>query len=272
MPKRDGNITSKSGVGTYSYNTTSKPFAIAQLQGFNPSNTEIQTEQNISYTPFNKTAEITEGADKLTLLYGAQHDRIKMMYSRASSATETDYAPVLTRYYAEHYEKSVYSTFTREMDYISSPDGLAAIHLKTGNNDTMYYVHQDYLGSVEALSDKNGTLVEERSYDAWGRRRNPLNWTYAAVLPMKFTNRGYTGHEHLEQFGIINMNGRCYDPLLGRMLSPDNFVQDATSTQSFNRYSYVLNNPLKYTDPSGDFIFTIHAAIFCPTFKSFLLY
>ena len=248
----NGNITSKSGVGTYSYNTTSKPFAIAQLQGFNPSNTEIQTEQNISYTPFNKTAEITEGADKLTLLYGAQHDRIKMMYSRASSATETDYAPVLTRYYAEHYEKSVYSTFTREMDYISSPDGLAAIHLKTGNNDTMYYVHQDYLGSVEALSDKNGTLVEERSYDAWGRRRNPLNWTYAAVLPMKFTNRGYTGHEHLEQFGIINMNGRCYDPLLGRMLSPDNFVQSLDNTQNFNRYSYVLNNPLKFVDPDGN--------------------
>ncbi|MCC7333046.1 MAG: hypothetical protein IT232_10620 [Flavobacteriales bacterium] len=64
--------------------------------------------------------------------------------------------------------------------------------------------------------------------------------------------RGYTGHEHLTQFGLINMNGRLYDPILGRMLSPDNYVQDATSTQGFNRYSYVVNNPLKYNDPSGE--------------------
>lgn len=59
----------------------------------------------------------------------------------------------------------------------------------------------------------------------------------------------------LPHFGIINMSGRCYDPVLGRMLSVDNYVQDATSTQAYNRYSYVLNNPLKYTDPSGGFIF-----------------
>ncbi|MBX7227563.1 MAG: hypothetical protein K1X55_16125, partial [Chitinophagales bacterium] len=64
-------------------------------------------------------------------------------------------------------------------------------------------------------------------------------------------DRGYTGHQHLKEFGIINMNGRLYDPIVGRMLNPDNFVQDATSTQAFNRYSYVVNNPLKYTDPSG---------------------
>jgi RHS repeat-associated protein len=65
-------------------------------------------------------------------------------------------------------------------------------------------------------------------------------------------NRGFTGHEHLAEFGLINMNGRMYDPILGRMLSPDNFIQDADYTQSYNRYSYCLNNPLKYTDPSGE--------------------
>jgi RHS repeat-associated protein len=60
------------------------------------------------------------------------------------------------------------------------------------------------------------------------------------------------GHEHSPQFGLINMNGRMYDPVVGRMLSVDNFVQDGTSTQSFNRFSYVVNNPLKFTDPSGE--------------------
>ena len=55
----------------------------------------------------------------------------------------------------------------------------------------------------------------------------------------------------LDRFGLINMNGRLYDPALGRVLSPDNYVQDPLNTQSFNRYSYAFNNPLKYTDPSG---------------------
>ena len=58
-------------------------------------------------------------------------------------------------------------------------------------------------------------------------------------------HRGYTEHEMLNEFDIINMNGRLYDPVLGRFFSPDN-------SQSFNRYSYCLNNPLKYTDPSGE--------------------
>jgi hypothetical protein len=57
------------------------------------------------------------------------------------------------------------------------------------------------------------------------------------------------------------MNGRLYDPLVGRFLSPDNYVQSPDFTQSFNRYAYCINNPLKYTDPSGDIIFTILAAV-----------
>ena len=63
--------------------------------------------------------------------------------------------------------------------------------------------------------------------------------------------RGFTGHEHFPEFGLINMNGRMYDPLIGRMLSPDNFVQSPDYSQSYNRYSYCWNNPLKFTDPSG---------------------
>jgi RHS repeat-associated protein len=64
------------------------------------------------------------------------------------------------------------------------------------------------------------------------------------------------------QYGIINMNARLYDPALARMLSPDNLVSDPTNTQAFNRYSYVWNNPMKYTDPSGnDLISAIGGAI-----------
>ena len=66
--------------------------------------------------------------------------------------------------------------------------------------------------------------------------------------------RGYTGHEHLTRFGLINMNACLYDPVLGRFLSPDPYVQMPDFTQNFNRYSYCLNNPLVYVDENGEFI------------------
>ena len=65
-------------------------------------------------------------------------------------------------------------------------------------------------------------------------------------------DRGYTGHEHLQSVGLIDMNARLYDPKLHRFLQPDNYVQELFNTQNYNRYGYVLNNPLKYTDVSGD--------------------
>jgi len=65
------------------------------------------------------------------------------------------------------------------------------------------------------------------------------------------TARGYTGHEHIDLFELVNMDGRVYDPRLGRFLSPDPYVQDPTYSQSLNRYSYCVNNPLVFYDPSG---------------------
>jgi len=84
-----------------------------------------------------------------------------------------------------------------------------------------------------------------------GRRRNPTNWTYTTVPTPSNTRHGYTGHEHLDKFALINMNGRVYDPITGRFLSPDPVLQDPANAQNYNSYSYVLNNPLKFTDPSG---------------------
>jgi RHS repeat-associated protein len=119
-----------------------------------------------------------------------------------------------------------------------------------------YYTYTDHLGSILTLTDEQGNTVLSQSFDAWGRDRDPATWinlpSFGGVGGGSFEwlNRGYTGHEHLRTFGIINMNGRLYDPALGRMLSPDNYVQGGS--QGENRYSYVLNNPLKYSDPSGE--------------------
>ncbi len=107
--------------------------------------------------------------------------------------------------------------------------------------------------------------LQEYSFDAWGRRRNPTDWSYnLASQPDLFAGRGFTGHEDLPWFNLVNMNGRLYDPLIARFLSPDNYVQAPDFSQAFNRYSYCLNNPLVYTDLSGEFVFSLFLPVIGP--------
>ena len=111
----------------------------------------------------------------------------------------------------------------------------------------MSCVLKDHIGSLYA-SITNGE-VEHYSFDAWGRERNHNTMEYDNVTTT--FDRGFCMHEHYRDFGLINMNGRMYDPLVGRMLSPDIVIQDPEYSQSYNRYSYCFNNPLRFTDPSG---------------------
>jgi len=115
------------------------------------------------------------------------------------------------------------------------------------------YLLRDHLGSLTVITDELGAVTERLSYDPHGKRR-AVDWQ-ASLTPIVSaeTRRGFTAHEHLEEVGLVHMNGRVYDPTLGRFLSADPFVQLAGATQAYNRYSYVNNNPLSYTDPSGFF-------------------
>ena len=107
-----------------------------------------------------------------------------------------------------------------------------------------------------AISDTAGNVVERLAFDPWGKRRYPngLPDNLDAIVGVN-TDRGYTMHEHLDEMGLIHMNGRIYDPLIGRFMSADPFIQSPSNLQSYNRYAYVMNNPLAYTDPSGYFSF-----------------
>jgi RHS repeat-associated protein len=119
---------------------------------------------------------------------------------------------------------------------------------------TANYILRDYLGSITHITDHAGALLQELSYDPWGRLRNSATQQLYAPgeEPELLLGRGYTGHEHLPWFGLINMNARLYDSVLGRFLSPDPYVQAPDFSQNYNRYMYALNNPLKYTDESGE--------------------
>ncbi len=158
-----------------------------------------------------------------------------------------------TRYFTPLYEVVDEDDSQKLIHIFSSPTGIFAIFtIENGNNGRMKYVLKDHQGSLAALvNEKSGT--EYFSFDAWGRRRNAQTWAYTN-MPISFgTTRGFTMHEHLDEFKLINMNGRVYDPLVGRFISPDPFVQMPDYSQSYNRYSYAFNNPLRFSDPSGFF-------------------
>ncbi|WP_084680291.1 RHS repeat-associated core domain-containing protein [Chryseobacterium luteum] len=126
------------------------------------------------------------------------------------------------------------------------------------------FLHKDYLGSILAISDETGKKLEQRHFDAWGNLTH-LQLGTGSIITQKsgieeaiakfglVTDRGYTSHEHFLEVGIIHMNGRLYDPLLRRFLNADENIQDPTNTQNYNKYGYVMNNPMMYNDPSGEF-------------------
>ncbi|MFC2137322.1 FG-GAP-like repeat-containing protein [Bacteroidota bacterium] len=235
----NGNIESSTSLGSYAYDA-GLPHAVTSVD--DPTGIISSTLQDVDYTSFDKVSQITEGSDVVNFTYGVDKQRRKMVKSGSTN---------LTRYYAHgNYERDTESAVTTHRYYIHSSTGLAAIYEDDGTTGSMYYIHKDHLGSFDVITNQAGSEVERLSFDAWGRRRDPADWDYAGI-PTPTFDRGYTGHEHLDEHKIINMNGRIYDPAIGRFFSPDMFVQAPGNTQSYNRYSYCFNNPLKYTDPSG---------------------
>ena len=243
---KSGNIDTKTGIGTYSY-TGTRPHAISEMVPAT-STSYPGAAQTITLTDFNKVSSISEGYNTLSFAYGPDQQRSKSVFTQYLTVTRTIY-------YGGPYEKIIENGVTKEVYYLNTLDGLTATLIKTnGDAGTLYYVHKDHLGSIVALTNTTGAIKEEMSYDPWGYRRDPATWlTYKAdqILPATTLLRGFTGHEHINEMKLINMNGRVYDPLLGMFISPDPFVQDPSNSLSYNRYSYCINNPLKYTDENG---------------------
>ena len=227
----NGNIIRKTSLGEYHYNTT-KPHAVVSIdntEGLIPENL-----QTVTYNAFGKVQHISDGEYEMDFVYGPDQQRWKTILKRNGTV-------IRKILYAGDYEQVITGDTVRHFYYGEH----GSLCVRTGSSsNTYYHICTDNLGSVTKIVNNNGTSVFEASYDAWGRQMVTLN-------TIGF-NRGYTGHEMMPEFGLINMNGRLYDPLIGRFLSTDNYVQEPWNSQNFNRYSYCLNNPLKYIDPSGD--------------------
>ncbi|MBL7683827.1 MAG: VCBS repeat-containing protein [Flavipsychrobacter sp.] len=275
----NGNIIKKSDVSTnYTYPWKYNRYALGTVPDPNsswPAGFEIPSNKlETDYYPFRKIKKVYEvNKNEVLFTYGAADERVKAEYYDLLPTRTLN----KTKLYGENYEKITDKLGNvTELYYIWAGEELiGVIQTQTPSGSTsgpatgnVYYPITDHLGSITHFLDDVGNggvlvngIVEERSYDAWGRLRDPLTWipyssgNYPTGL---ITDRGYTGHEHIVLDGwnnnIINMNGRLYDPLIGRMFSPDPFIPDGTNSQDYNKYTYARNNPLKYNDPDGNWV------------------
>ena len=214
-----------------------------------------------SWTDFNQPDTLSYRGKSVAFSYDAGYKRVKEI--------TTDGATVRTLFLVhpdnvgglgfEREETRVSGGVTRNESrhYISVGGSVIAVVKTLNDSGTVSsdvnltnYWHKDGLGSIVAVTNASGLVLERMAYDAWGRRQRDTGRVDPDIDPAN-GNRGFTGHEHLDELGLIHMNGRVYDPFLGRFLSADSVIEAPQLLQSYNRYSYVLNNPLKYTDPSG---------------------
>ena len=243
-----GNIMSKTGVGTYLYDA-SRPHAVSNAGGieydYDANGNQISGDgRTITYTVFDKPDRITKGGDQVDFAYGVGNSR----YQRIDSG------PTLQRttLYLGSVERITEGSSTYYKRYLG---GVAiATYYPSTDTQNIAYLLKDHIGSIHTVLDEDAAITARMHFGAFGERQD-MNWQSAFTgyqyALNAITTRGFTGHEQVDSMGIVHMNGRIYDPKLGRFLQADPIVQAPKNSQNLNRYSYVLNNPLSYTDPTG---------------------
>ncbi len=259
-----GRIT-KNKLGDYNYINTSKQYQNTSVFTTPEANNyySLRPLQNVSYNAFKSPVQITEqGIEKIDFSYNTFNNRSAMYYG----GLQVD---KLQRSKRKFYDASgtmeiKYNTngVTEFITYIGGDGYSAPITLRSdGTTQEYLYLHRDYQGSIMAITNQAGVVLEKCLFDPWGSIVKVQDGAGNTLAGLTVLDRGYTGHEHLEKVGLINMNGRIYDPKLHRFLQPDNNIQDPYNTQNYNRYAYVMNNPLMYTDPSGEFWHIVIGAV-----------
>ena len=255
-----GNITNKSGVGAYGYHA-SKIHAVTTVGGGassiydgNGNNTGVPGDFTFSHytSGLPKTANWVVGGYSSTFQLGPDEQRFKQTAAYPGGSDTITYIGGLV-------DKELSASTTTWKHYIFAPTGRVALYTRKSSGTpgtATYYFTRDHMGSIDSITDAAGAVQVRLSYDAFGARRKEAGWSGAVpnadwTKIYAITHRGFTDHEMLDDLDVIHMNGRLFDPDSGRFVSADPFLQNLDSTQTFNRYSYVLNNPLSFTDPSG---------------------
>ncbi|WP_312751093.1 RHS repeat-associated core domain-containing protein [Epilithonimonas hominis] len=253
-----GRITSNTELGKYKYNEND--YKLQSIE-FNTNGQNVNTQRGfaqVTYNAFKSPLQIIlAGKENLSFEYNI----LKTRYSTVSSVSGE------TKYFSSDFAVEIKKkgNITELITYLTG-DPYSANYIKkeilqngTLSSKNNYYLHRDNIGSIIAITKTDGSVAEKRFFDAWGNLKAIVNASGQMITDAQqlinynfLIDRGYTGHEHLWKAGLVNMNARIYDPVLRKFLSPDNLVQDPYNTQSYDRYSYVFNNPLLYIDIDGN--------------------
>jgi RHS repeat-associated protein len=285
-----GNMTYKSDVGTYTYPAVSapRPHAVTGVTNGGAANSLTASytyddngsvtaasgtiypatgsaafSRTLTYTSFNMPVAIHQTlggvSSSYTYTYGAEYERVRLVTVRPDDTITSIYLHPAGNG-ALLYEKEIRQSDGRieHKHFVNGGGGLVGVYVTksaygSGDGPQMRYLHRDHLGSVSVVTNASAAVLQGFSYEPFGERRfvNGTPQDRASPLLAVATDRGFAAHEHLDEVGLIHMNGRVYDPALARFVASDPFVESAASLQSYNRYAYVTNSPLVYTDPSG---------------------
>jgi RHS repeat-associated protein len=193
--------------------------------------------------------------ERVDFNYGPDRKRWSQTYYNISAGSyeTTDYIGGL---FEQVIGSAITGTIYRYYIYAGS-EPIAVYARTSGGTNTFNYVLSDHQGSVSDLTSSTGTSTVNESFTPYGLRRNPTTWSGAAsnsdlTTAAGITRQAYTFQTQLGLWmGLNHVNGRVEDSMIGRFLSADPYIPDPTNTQSYNRYSYVNNNPLTLVDPTG---------------------
>jgi len=248
-----GNLKTKSDVGSYTYPTpgSSHPHAVSSISGgvisttftYDPNGNELTGNgRATTWTSYNKSASITQGSSTISFLDDPEHQRFQQVTAQGT----TLYFDGLGAH-----EELVMGSSWKWNDFLTVGNVMVGERSSIAGTATTIYFHTDHLGSISVITDHSGNVLERLSYDAWGKRRFANGADDPSGSITSQTTRGFTNQEELSVAGLVHLNGRIYDPMLGRMTSADPTVPDPLNAQAWNRYSYVGNDPLTFTDPTG---------------------
>jgi RHS repeat-associated protein len=256
-----GNIMNRSDVGSYAYGDPQHAHGVTGAGNYSytyDKNGNTATRNNISLTwaSFNLPTVLSASAGgstyTSTFSYGPDHQRYHQAATYSNGTENTSYAGGLL--------EMVWGTDTKGLNlyrhYVPTPSGLTIIVSRNSDGSTTTtYALSDHLGSSDALLGSSGNLLVQESFAPFGQRRGstwtgvPSSGDYAAIAGT--TRRGFTYQEELDNISLIHMNGRVYDPNVGRFLSVDPLIGSVADSQSVNPYTYVGNRPLSAIDPTG---------------------
>jgi RHS repeat-associated protein len=263
-----GNITSRSDIdsgGTWTYDPVHK-HEVTAVGNSNDTYTYDANGNAITrpaygsmiWSSYNYPVSISTAygpgwptAETVGFSYGPNHQRWQQTYSGNNTTETTDYIGPLLQFVSS-------GGVLDYRHYIRAGNEVVAVYSRksTGVN-TFTYTLSDHQSSVASLTNSSGAEVIGESFTPFGNRREATTWSGVPTTTELTTMAGYTREGYTSQTalglwsGLNHLNGRVEDAWAGRFLSADPTIPDPANTQSYNRYSYVNNNPLTYIDPSG---------------------